>query len=90
MVFPEAGYPSLVEAHREPWAEQPREISLEAQARCYEAVFEAFYLKPWFQGVYWWKVGSNGFGGPDDGSHTPWGKPAMDVVTKWYLRGGCG
>lgn len=87
VVFPEAGYPSLVEPHREPWAEQPREISLEAQARCYEAVFEAFYLKPWFQGVYWWKVGSNGFGGPEDGSHTPWGKPAMDVVTKWYLRG---
>ena len=30
----------------------------------------------------------NGFGGPEDGSHTPWGKPAMDVVARWYLRGG--
>jgi hypothetical protein len=39
-----------------------------------------FYTKPWFQGMYWWKVGTDGFGGPEDGSNTPWGKTAMDVV----------
>ena len=22
----------------------------------------------------------------DDGSHTPWGKPAMEVVKRWYTR----
>jgi hypothetical protein len=36
--------------------------------------------------MYWWKVGSNGFGGPKDRSHTPWRKPAMEVVRKWYQR----
>ncbi|MEX2262373.1 MAG: hypothetical protein WD696_10495 [Bryobacteraceae bacterium] len=88
VVFPEAGFSSLTAPHRAPWDETPREISLEEQARCYEAVLQAFYNKPWFQGVYWWKVGTNGFGGPEDGSHTPWGKPAMQVVAQWYRNGG--
>ncbi len=88
VLFPEAGFPSLEVPHREPWDETPRPISLSEQARCYEAVFRGFYHQPWFRGVYWWKIGSNGFGGPQDGSHTPWGKPAMDVIARWYLRGG--
>ena len=33
-----------------------------------------FGAKPWFKGIYWWKIGTNGFGGPEDGSHTPWAK----------------
>ena len=73
--------------NREPWDETPRKLSPEDQARCYDAVFQAFYTKPWLQGIYWWKVGTNGYGGPGDGSHTPWGKPAMDVVKKWYTDG---
>jgi hypothetical protein len=88
VIFTEAGFASLEGSNRQPWDETPRKLSLEEQARCYEAVLKAFYRKPWFHGVYWWKVGSNGFGGPEDGSHTPWGKPAMDVVARWYLRGG--
>ncbi len=87
VLFPETGFPSLTEPHREPWAEHPRAISLEDQARCYEAVLSAFYPQPWCAGMYWWKIGTNGFGGPQDGSHTPWRKPAMDVMTRWYLRG---
>ena len=39
---------------------------------------------PGFQGMYWWKVGSNGYGGSQDGTHTPWGKPAMEVVSRGY------
>lgn len=88
VIFPEAGFASLKSPHREPWDETRRELSLSDQAHCYEALLRAFYKKPWFQGVYWWKVGTNGFGGPDDGSHTPWGKPAMDVVARWYKDGG--
>lgn len=84
VIFPEAGFCSMKAPHRAPWDETPRELSLVDQARCYEAIFRAFYRKPWFKGVYWWKVGTNGTGGPQDGSHTPWGKPAMDVLSKWY------
>jgi hypothetical protein len=88
IIFTEAGFSSFESPHREPWAEKPGKVSLAEQARCYEAVLQAFYRKPWFQGVYWWKIGTDGHGGSEDGSLTPWGKPAMDVVTRWYLRGG--
>jgi glycosyl hydrolase family 113 len=90
IIFPEAGFPSLTAPHHEPWAEEPRDISLEDQARCYEAAFAAYWDKPWFHGVYWWKVGSNGMGGAKDASHSPWNKPAMDIIAKWYLRDGQG
>jgi hypothetical protein len=86
VIFPEAGFTSLEAPHRAPWDETRRKISLEEQARCYEALLKAFWNKPWFKGLYWWKIGSDGYGGPSDGSHTPWRKPAMDVVKKWYTR----
>jgi MFS family permease len=88
VIFPEAGFTSTVRTHRAPWDDSRGEASMEAQAQAYEAVFQAFYRKPWFLGVYWWKVGANGVGGPDDRSHTPWGKPAMEVVARWYRNGG--
>jgi hypothetical protein len=84
VIFPEAGFASLEAPHRAPWDETRRKLSPEDQARAYEALFRGFYNKPWFYGVYWWKIGSDGYGGPFDGSHTPWGKPAMDVIAKWY------
>ena len=90
VLFPEAGFASMEAAHRKPWAEERGTISLDDQARSYEAVFRAFYEQPWFEGMYWWKVGTNGFGGPEDGSHTPWGKPAMDVMARWYRLGSAG
>src|SRR5579864_5939964 len=88
VIFTEAGFPSFSRPNRAPWDETPRALAPAEQARCYEAVLRAFYAKPWFQGIYWWKVGTNGFGGLEDGSHSPWGKPAMDVVKHWYLHGG--
>jgi Glycoside Hydrolase Family 113 len=86
VIFTEVGFPSMEAANRNPWDESPRKVSLELQARCYEEIFRAFYEKPWFQGMYWWKVGTNGFGGPTDRSHTPWRKPAMEVVRQWYQK----
>lgn len=87
VIFTEAGYTSLEKPHREPWDETPRTLSLDDQARCYDAVLGAFYTKPWMQGFFFWKIGTNGFGGASDGSHTPWGKPAMEVMSRWYRSG---
>jgi Glycoside Hydrolase Family 113 len=87
VIFTEVGFPSAPGANRKPWEDgRGAKVALELQARCYQAVFRAFYSKPWFEGMYWWKVGTNGFGGPDDTSLTPWGKPAMEVVRQWYTR----
>lgn len=52
------------------------------------AVFRAFYDKPWFEGMYWCNVESDGGGGRENGSFTPWGKPAMGVLNRWYTEGG--
>lgn len=84
VVFTEAGFQSRKGTHRAPWDKSLPEKSLDEQARCYETILNSFYEKPWIRGIYWWKVGTNGFGGPDDLSDTPWGKPAMEVVRKFY------
>lgn len=84
VIFTEAGFSSYENPHRQPWDETPSRLDLEAQARAYEAVFRAFYHRPWFAGVYWWKIGTNGAGGIANGAHTPWRKPAMEVLGRWY------
>ena len=86
VLFTEAGFPSVAGARKAPWEDEvDKPLSLDEQARCYEAILAGFAGKPWFHGVYWWKVGSNGYGGAGNRSMTPWGKPAMDVVKRWYL-----
>lgn len=88
VIFTEVGFPSVPGGNRRPWQDgKPGNADLQIQARCYRSIFQAFYRKPWFEGMYWWKVGTNGFGGPGDTSLTPWGKPAMQVVRTWYESG---
>jgi hypothetical protein len=88
VIFTEVGFPSVAGGNRRPWADgRSGKPDAQLQARCYQAIFQAFYNKPWFKGMYWWKVGTNGFGGTGDTSLTPWGKPAMQVVSEWYQSG---
>jgi Glycoside Hydrolase Family 113 len=85
VIFTEAGFASAPDANQHPWEDgKAAKPELGLQARCYAAIFRAFYSKPWFEGMYWWKIGTNGFGGPEDTSLTPWNKPAMEVVKQWY------
>lgn len=85
VLLTEAGSSSAVGAHRTPWADHPPSpLSSEEQVRCNEAMLAAFYEKPWFAGVYWWKVETDGAGGAADNSMSPWGKPVMLTIRKWY------
>jgi Glycoside Hydrolase Family 113 len=88
ILFTEIGYPSVRTAAVEPWSEDPaRGIDDASQAACYEAAFGAFVGQPWLKGMFWWKWPSNGQGGgAQDGSYTPFGKPAAQVIRAWYLR----
>jgi hypothetical protein len=89
VLFTEVGFPSLEGANRQPWDDNGRrKVSLAAQASCTEAILRAFYNKPWFQGMYWWRLETNGSGGPQDASHSLWKKPALDIVRQWYAQGG--
>ncbi len=86
IIFPEIGYCSAKGAAKSPWEEGGRgELDIELQADCYEAMFEAFWDKEWFYGVYWWRWGADvRFGGPSNKSFSLQNKPALDVLKKWY------
>ncbi len=85
ILFTEAGYAAAAHSHRTPWEDRSeRPVHLQTQAAAYDALLKTFYSKSWFAGVFWWKLGTNGFGGPQDNTMTPWGKPAMDIVKRWY------
>jgi hypothetical protein len=93
LVFTEAGYKSTPDAGIQPWA-WPRRgegnaepESVQTQAHCYEALFQAVWDQPWFAGVFIWKwypqVRNNG---RDHRDFTPQHKPAEKILTSWYGR----
>ena len=55
------------------------------QADCHETIFRAFFERPSFAGMFWWKWPFHGrSGGLTDASYTPVGKPAEAILRKWY------
>eukprot|EP01084_Bolivina_argentea_P021442 39843_1 len=55
------------------------------QAYCYEGLFRSIYLQEWFGGVVWWLWRSDPYhGGPVDDSFTPRGKPAAEILKKYW------
>ena len=88
IIFPEVGYCSANWTAKTPWEEiAGGPINLELQANCYRAVFETFWSKEWFYGVYWWRWGTNvRFGGTGNRGYSPQNKPAKDVVSEWYRK----
>jgi hypothetical protein len=57
-----------------------------AQVVCYEALFQAVYSQPWFEGLFIWAWLSNpddrGSGSPD--GFTPNGRAAASVVQQYF------
>jgi hypothetical protein len=90
IVFTEIGYRSAEGAAVQPWLWRTEDRpDPEEQARCYEAMFRAAWNQPWFGGLFVWKW----FPDRDtrrsvgDGSFTPQGKPAEQVLGRWYTAG---
>jgi hypothetical protein len=88
VVFTEVGYESRVgTAARIGQGTAP--VSEQAQADAYEAVFEALSKVGFFRGAWWWDWSAEGLGiGPGDGSFSPVGKAAEDVLRRWQGAGG--
>lgn len=86
VLFTEIGYKSSINSADKPWEHMVgKEIDLELQANCYEVIFELFWNKPWFHGIYWWYWGASPkIGGAANRQFTPQNKPAEDVLKKWY------
>lgn len=89
VLLTEVGFRSVRGASRRPWEWMQGEShpSMEEQARCYQVVLEAFWQRPWFHGMYWWKWHADHQSGHEVG-YTPWGKPAEKVLREWYQRSG--
>jgi len=88
IIFTEIGYRSIDGANMRPWDwETPGVIDLEEQALCYRAVVKTFAEKPWFEGIYWWNWEPDPhLGGPTDKGYTPQGKPAEEILKRWYCE----
>ena len=87
IIFTEIGYKSVRGASVEPWEWTRRHdaVDVEEQVRCYQTIFEAFWDRPWFYGMYWWKWFSDlRRGGLSHPGFTPQHKPAEEVLSRWY------
>jgi hypothetical protein len=83
IILTEIGYRSRDGANRR--ASDTQTIDLQEQADCYQAFFESFSGKDWWEGVYWWNwtIDPNQ-GGLEDNDFTANGKPAEEVL-KFYF-----
>lgn len=88
VVLTEIGFTSTPDPWREPHKDgRGRLLDLESQRRCYELVFQTLKKADWCSGIYWWKWPSYvEYGGLKSTGFTPCGKPAEQVVAKWYSR----
>ena len=85
LVFTELGYPSIDGTATAPWDYTRRTVvDLEEQRRCLEAFRRAWGHRADLGGVFFWNW--FGPGGPKDRWYTLKGKPALDVVKRWYGR----
>ena len=86
VIFTEIGYRSIEYCATEPWngttygVHDPTE-----QRNCYMAALHSLLGKPWFAGWFWreWTTDPNQ-GGASDLSYSPKGKPAQEVLRRWF------
>lgn len=88
VLFTEVGYKSCEGSADSPWEHVPgAPFDAEVQANCYQALLETFFSKEWFWGVYWWywSTSVNARIAKTRGFNLQ-GKPAQEVVTRWYKK----
>ena len=86
IVFTEIGYKSHEGSLKEPWQwETTGAVDLELQRDAFASMFETFWTKAWFAGVFVWKWHpAPRLDGHDDRDFTPQGKPAQAVIRAYY------
>jgi hypothetical protein len=86
VLFTECGYASSDCAAVKPWEDAMNgKANVALQADCYRALFETFWNKPWFAGMYWWSWNTYPRSGSGNNrSFTPQNKPALDHMKTWY------
>ena len=92
VIFTEAGFASNSYALTEPWRPGPYNaphdsVRLDLQAEGWETLLTALWRRNFIWGVYVWKWHPNpAWGGPANADHTPQGKPALDVIRRFFTK----
>jgi hypothetical protein len=88
VLFTEVGFTSTARNWQEPHKrDRGATPYMDDQVRCYQAIFETFWQQDWCYGFYWWKWPTYvEYGGRDNSGFTPAGKPAEEIVRKWYSK----
>ncbi len=86
IVFTELGYPSQDGANKDPWnyVMNPDNVDLAEQADCLEAFARVFRDPGFLMGVFFFDWFEKG--GPRDSSYSPQGKPALEVIRRFFRR----
>ncbi|MBI5865581.1 MAG: hypothetical protein HZB38_13950 [Planctomycetes bacterium] len=89
IILTEVGWCSQEGAATAPWNYYQNQTASSAgheeQRRLYEAFLKAWDKTSGLAGVIWWEW-SPGPGGADDFNYTPRGKPAEQVLRKWFAE----
>lgn len=92
VIFTEAGFASSSYALTEPWRPGPfnapsDSVRLDLQAEGWEALLAELWRRNFIWGVYVWKWHPNPtWGGKTNADHTPQGKPALDVIRRFFTK----
>jgi len=89
VIFTEYGFRSMEYNGQSPWdSGRGNDVSLEAQANAYEALFNTFWDVKWFHGGFVWKWFPDhaSAGGENHNKFTPQNKPAEQTLRQWYGR----
>lgn len=87
--FTEVGWPNLESAAKEPWNYvKDAKSDPELQARCFDAFFQTWENEKAVAGLFvWeWRNYPGQVGGPAETSYYPGGKPAMEIIKRWFKR----
>lgn len=89
VMFVEIGMRSVETGSVMPWDWRRQGLAWDGgeQARYYEAALRTFFHEPWFKGFFWWDWPSRLYPREKGKSHTgfcAFGKPAEDVLRRWY------
>ena len=87
LIFTEVGWCSQVGAAHEGWNyyanQKPSESGLKEQAMLYESFLKTWGSDPDVGGIIWWEWDASP-GGPQDYNYTPRGKPAEQILRRWF------
>ena len=92
VIFTEAGFASSPYALTEPWRAGPYNaphdsVRLDLQAKGWETLLSELWRRDFIWGVYVWKWHPNpAWGGSTNADHTPQGKPALDVIRRFFTK----